>query len=288
MKRKFNFSVMSLFLAVVFLFAGCEEGLNSNDSSGGSDGEFSFSDMYEKIKLMDSRVTTLEGVNQSQATTIGSQEAVIASLEAVIAEQASRIESLESADIALQSDVSGFTTLLEGVSRLTDPNTGQPTIRFSGVNVQIVSGSGYTIGVVDPWQSGTVNGLGNLIVGYNELGMFSGDNRSGSHNIIIGIMNNYSSYGGIVAGTQNTISGQYASITGGSVNIASGEFSSVSGGYINKGIGSHGSVSGGTGNRAEGKYASVSGGSSNRATGWGSSVSGSGGNNASGNCQHLP
>jgi hypothetical protein len=36
---------------------------------------------------------------------------------------------------------------------------GQPTLRFTGVNVQVVSGSGTT--------SGTVNGLGNLIIGYN-------------------------------------------------------------------------------------------------------------------------
>src|ERR1700758_1264362 len=37
---------------------------------------------------------------------------------------------------------------------------GQPTITFSGVNVQVVSGSGST--------SGTVNGQGNLIIGYAE------------------------------------------------------------------------------------------------------------------------
>src|SRR2546427_4427760 len=37
---------------------------------------------------------------------------------------------------------------------------GKPTVRFSGVNVQIVSGSGST--------SGAVNGEGNLIIGYAE------------------------------------------------------------------------------------------------------------------------
>jgi len=59
-------------------------------------------------------------------------------------------------------------------------------IVFSGVNVQIVDGSGDTYG--------DVNGLGNLIVGYNELRGTS-DNRTGSHNVVIGAEHNYSSYG---------------------------------------------------------------------------------------------
>jgi hypothetical protein len=46
------------------------------------------------------------------------------------------------------------------------------TIRFHGVNVQIMNGSGMTGGMVD--------GLGNLIVGYNELRL-AGNDRSGSH-----------------------------------------------------------------------------------------------------------
>jgi len=50
-----------------------------------------------------------------------------------------------------------------------------------------------------------VNGLGNLIIGYNEL-RGSGDNRIGSHNLILGSKNNFASYGGMVAGTLNDIS----------------------------------------------------------------------------------
>ena len=34
-------------------------------------------------------------------------------------------------------------------------------------------------------DSGTVNGLGNLIVGYNEL-LLSPDDHTGSHNIVVG------------------------------------------------------------------------------------------------------
>ncbi len=95
------------------------------------------------------------------------------------------------------------------------------TARISGINVQIVNDSGTTDGAVD--------GLGNLIVGYNELRGL-GDDRTGSHNLIVGDEHNYSSYGGLVAGHFNTISGLFASVSGGRSNTASGQYSSVSGG----------------------------------------------------------
>ena len=50
----------------------------------------------------------------------------------------------------------------------------------------------------------TTNGLGNLIVGYNELGNPNGDNRTGSHNLVTGQQNSFSSYGGLVVGQVTT------------------------------------------------------------------------------------
>jgi hypothetical protein len=44
-----------------------------------------------------------------------------------------------------------------------------------------------------------VNGLGNVVIGYNEP-RGAGDDRSGSHNLVIGSQNNFSSYGGFMAG----------------------------------------------------------------------------------------
>ncbi|MCP4136920.1 MAG: hypothetical protein GY754_38470 [bacterium] len=167
--------------------------------------------------------------------------------------------------------------LFVGVSKLTDPNTGQPTIQFSGVNVQIVSGAGYTKGGDgDYYTEGTVNGLGNLIVGYNEKIPWSGPthDRTGSHNIIVGNWHNYSSYGGLVVGQGNTISGEFSSVSGGEDNTAIGDHSSVSGGDHNTAGGSFSSVSGGSLNRASGYECSVSGGTRNTAYGDCSSVSG--------------
>jgi hypothetical protein len=125
---------------------------------------------------------------------------------------------------------------------------------FTGCNVHIRNGQNSTI---------TTNGLGNLIVGYNESrSPFGSDDRTGSHNIVVGMENNFSSYGGLVVGDLNTISGAFASVSGGGGNIANGNFASVSGGRFNTASNLFASVSGGFGNTASGEVASVSGGES--------------------------
>ncbi len=157
------------------------------------------------------------------------------------------------------------------------------TIRFTGVNVQVVNGLGATNGnPADPAApAGTVNGLGNLIVGYNEAE--GSQDRTGSHNVVTGTLHDYSSFGGLVAGHTNTVSGPWSSVSGGVVNEASGLYSTVSGGIGNTASGLYSSVSGGGSSTASGEASSVSGGSLNVASGLWSSVSGGSLNVASGN-----
>ncbi|MFT5052388.1 MAG: hypothetical protein ACI8QZ_003821 [Chlamydiales bacterium] len=162
------------------------------------------------------------------------------------------------------------------------------TIQLTGVNFRIVDGSGST--------DGATTGLGNLIVGYNEL-RGAADNRTGSHNIVGGRNNNFSSFGGLVAGEVNTISGSWSSVSGGTNNTASntsatvsgglsnlagGPNSSISGGAYNYAGASSSSVSGGLGGSANADWSSVSGGYLNLATGDSSTVSGGYFNTASG------
>ncbi len=73
---------------------------------------------------------------------------------------------------------------------------GKPTVQFSGINVQIVSGSGST--------AGAVNGEGNLVIGYDEN--TGGHAQTGSHDLILGEEQTFTSFGGVVAGFRNTIS----------------------------------------------------------------------------------
>ena len=112
---------------------------------------------------------------------------------------------------------------------------GAGTVTFTDVNVQIINGEGRTY---------SSNGFGNLILGYNESSSRSGM-RTGSHNLVIGASNDFTQYGGIVAGSNNVINGPYATVLGGLENTASGEYSSISGGMVNTASGVYSSVSGG-------------------------------------------
>ena len=129
---------------------------------------------------------------------------------------------------------------------------GANEVVITGANLRIVNGLGDTA---------TTNGLGNLIVGYNESrpippfcflppdDPFCRDIRTGSHNVVVGEGLNFSSFGGLVVGFVNEISGSFASVSGGRLNTASGDFASVSGGRVNTASGEESSVSGGVGTR---------------------------------------
>ncbi|MBU1170059.1 MAG: hypothetical protein KKD44_10895 [Proteobacteria bacterium] len=137
------------------------------------------------------------------------------------------ISKLENRIAQLEKTVAALSHILGGVSRKNE------TILFSNVNVQIVNGKGSTP---------LANGLGNLIVGYNESR--ANDSREGSHNIVVGSKNNYSSYGGIVTGFNNEIDGKYASVMGGNNNSASGDYATITGGAKNSAKGKYSSIQG--------------------------------------------
>ena len=99
-----------------------------------------------------------------------------------------------------------------------------PHVIFYGVNLHVESGSGLTV-------EAAPTGLGNLIVGYNEMPMPTGGSRVGSHNLVVGPSNAFTSTGGAVFGHNNLISGSAATILGGNNNSASGPAASILGGY---------------------------------------------------------
>jgi hypothetical protein len=168
-----------------------------------------------------------------------------------------------------QLTVAGQAVPMEALKFLSASGTD---VTLGGANLHVVNGTG---------SETSVNGLGNLIVGYNPL-RGSGDDRSGSHNVVVGADNNYSSHGGIVAGFYNTVSGPYATATGGQQNTASGPAASVSGGTGNLASGYGASVSGGTVGTASNFYSSVSGGAGATASGPRSWAAGGNGNSATG------
>lgn len=226
------------------------------------------------LQAAESRIAALEADNADVAALEGRVE----ELEATVSEQATTISglqgdvgTLESANTALQDRVGTLEGLLAGVTR--SEVDGRDTLRFTGMNLQIVNGQNSTA---------TSNGLGNLIIGYNGQRSSPAATREGSHYLVVGDEHEWTRFGGILAGLHNTASGVWASVTGGVSNTASGDLASVTGGFRNTASGMDASVSGGYRNNATGPGSSVSGGAGNTASGARASVSGGVSNDARG------
>jgi hypothetical protein len=237
---------------------------------------------------------------EGQMATLQADHATLAADHAALAARVEELEANEpGTDPALAARVAELESLLAEVSRVEVD--GHPTVRFSGVNVQVVNGVGTT--------SGGPNGRGNLIVGYStpRAGGSSAAPRTGSHNLVVGDEHSWTSHGGILGGFRNAVTAPWATASGGQENTASGVAASVTGGIGNRASSSHASVVGGRDNRAtelassvsgglgntagpEGDwycwldcgYSTVSGGTGNVASGHGASISGGEGNLATG------
>jgi trimeric autotransporter adhesin len=237
---------------------------------------------------------------KSPKPTLASLQGEVTALQTTVTALQNTVAALQTSVTALQASV---TTQAQAVSvqqtQLTSPaarnafalgnyvtvDTTDATVRgvkapniiFSGANIQIVSGSGATL---------DSTGLGNLVIGYDDdshdLATIDAA-RSGSHNLIVGDDNTFTSSGGFVAGYLNGIGSEYASVSGGQGNTANAQYSSVSGGESNTASGEGASVSGGDSNLASGLEASIIGGESNTASGNLTSVSGGQFNTAIGN-----
>jgi hypothetical protein len=184
-----------------------------------------------------------------------------------------RVDTLEAQLAEAMETIAALQDVLAGVTRTED------AIVISGANLQVVDGTGST--------TGPTNGLGNVIIGYNEAD--PDREQTGSHNLVVGMQHEFTSFGGIVAGEDNTIASKsanvlggknnvaaedYASVAGGSLNVASGVLASIGGGFTNTASGLNSAVSGGCENTASNNFAAVSGGRLGEASGEFSSVSG--------------
>lgn len=218
------------------------------------------------------------------------------------------VEAAERRNVELQNRIRNLEAALSNVRALNsvlsvEGVNGVRTVRLTGVNLQVVNGLSRTE---------TINGAGNLIIGYDEPnsftskpicsqaralnralitdeagclaagGVFSTQHKSGSHNLVLGTQNGYSSFGGIVGGRFNYINEIFASVLGGVDNRASGQFSAIVSGQGHLAQESGATVLGGIGNQALSRNSSITGGVGNLATGENSSITGGERNTASG------
>ena len=173
-----------------------------------------------------------------------------------LASSANAAGNLETRVAALEAQNTALMDLLAGASRVGD------TLVLEGMNLQIINGLGSTDG--DQGSGPQVNGLGNLIVGYDENS--GSDNKSGSHNLVVGPRHYYSSYGGLLGGANNVVIGAYSSVSGGEGNTASGFSSHISGGSHNNVSGHRSNILGGRNNDVSHQYSIVLGGNGNAST----------------------
>jgi hypothetical protein len=159
-------------------------------------------DLQAQVTDLQNKVASLTSANASMMTALQTAQGQITTLQASVA----------ALKLPAGGAGSSLAALAQYVTVKTDPIDGLsgPHVIFTGVNVHIRSGSNAT------GDNGTPLGLGNLVVGYNAVQ--TGGLRTGSHNIIGGDGNSFTSYGGLVFGSQNTISGPYSAILGGEAN----------------------------------------------------------------------
>ena len=219
-----------------------------------------------EIFALEGRLDAVEGVSSKNATKISTNSANIST-------NATDIHT-NYQDIAAMGDVAD---LMDYVT----VDTTDHEVVFEGANVFVTSGSGHT--------ENAPNGLGNLVVGYGDWSANTA--TSGSHNLVLGTDNGFSSYGGLVGGFANDVSAPFAMVLTGSYNNATDDYAVVvSGknsdamapravvvsGFSAESSGSYSAVLTGYNSIASGNYGSVLGGHSNKATGTGAVVAGYG------------
>ena len=187
--------------------------------------------VQEAIEELDGKQNNVADLRGTEALATTSS-----TLIGAINELVARLDTADSATSAIETKTTSMTV------------SGN-NVYFTGLNVHIRNGAG---------SSTTVNGLGNLIIGYDED--MGGDTKTGSHNLVVGAGHTYTNFCGLVVGHDNAITGQYASVSGGANCTASGIFSSVCGGQFNEASGEFSTVSGGYNNNAANDSSTVSGG----------------------------
>ena len=205
--------------------------------------------LLQIIQDLQSQLNALQtiDVNALESTLTALQEEVDA-LESENAALAQQVQALQNAGFLTEetdpiASASGYATEtwvedqgystgsgIEGLENYLSVDEENHTVLISGANLQVVSGEGST--------DAPVNGRGNVIIGYDEEASFVEPwildlDKSGSHNLIVGAGHKYTSFGGMVAGYNNSIWGEFSSVSGGVNNYAVGNLSSILGGNSN-------------------------------------------------------
>lgn len=200
---------------------------------------------------------------------------ILEQLAELLVAQQEQIASLEEQLQGQEQAIASLAPLLSLVPVAERSSFGQDTWNLSGLNVRLDNGAGTTYGAS--------NGLGNLILGYNESegghrdaegNFMDGEVRVGSHNLVVGAGHTYGSNGSLLGGYNNSLFGQGSAILSGQASLVTGTWSAILGGLDNRATATNTCISGGHSNTASGDRASVSGGLLNISSGIATSILG--------------
>ena len=172
-------------------------------------------------------VMLLPSVASASTPTLKQLAQTVASLQKQVTSLKSQLTKARSV-LALAPYVSLDRSAVNGVAG--------PNVVFKGCNLQVKSKT----------SESTIDGTGNLIVGWDDNPSTTPSGyRSGSNNLVCGDNQTFTSIGCFLAGGNNTASAEQAAVSGGFANTASNSGATVSGGANNVASGYLSVVSGG-------------------------------------------
>jgi hypothetical protein len=236
--------------------------LQNSQTTGVSTADFNA--LAAKVTTDEGNIPALQSSVSGLNTQVGNQASVLIALANIVGQDASSgLRGTVAAHTTALNNAAPVLAIAPYVSLKTGTLNGVvgPNIVFQGANVHVRSTTSET----------DTTGTGNLIVGWDENPTTTpAGYRSGSNNLVCGNQQEFSKYGGFVAGYANGLTDAYATVAGGSYNNASGYCATVSGGNSNLADAAYSAVSGGASNYAgsNGVSAVVSGGRSNGANGY--------------------
>jgi len=250
-------------------------GLLGAASAASAQTRLSLADLAAQIDALRLQVTSLTQANSNLQGQLDSLNANLGVVQAGVAGAQVTAQAAQNRAATVATDLAALQAnsvlALDGILAY---DAAAQTARFSGVDVQILNGQG----------AGTINGRGNLIVGYNRArsgpaicsiggnqtnsqvacesigGVWSANHKSGSHNLVVGDEHAYSAHGGVLFGFNNAVVVWGGSVTGGYGNVVLGNYAAVSGGVGNWARASYSAIGGGYLNAADARYSVVSGG----------------------------
>lgn len=200
------------------------------------------------ISTLTQNLLTLQNANAALTQDLQTKSALITSLQSALDKEVADRKAY--ADTVANNALNGAKSYSDNqlapvADKLHHFSRSGNNVFITGANVYVRNGMGATV-------NNGYNGLGNLILGYNEgRGQpASPDVRTGSHNLIVGVGANYARNSSIVMGINNSSGNNFASVFGGTGNSANATYSVVVGGYNNVTSGGWAVILGGRDNTA--------------------------------------